>query len=104
MTLSTGPENKFEAKNGVRGLEMPDPKENWLDRNYSNGSMKQMSHLPDINGAIPGMPAGACLENYAGANCESCGAKSLHALYLGYSFVEWICDICGARTETSLNK
>ena len=34
------------------------------------------------------------------AECPGCAAKSLHVLYAGYSFYEWICDICGARTET----
>lgn len=76
---------------------------NRLDRKYSNGSTKQISYLTDMNSAIYGVPDKACQENYAGAICEPCGSKSLHALYLGYSFVEWVCDICGARNETPSN-
>lgn len=34
------------------------------------------------------------------AECPGCAAKSLHVLNVGYSFFEWVCDICGARTDT----
>ncbi len=81
----------------------PEPRGNRLDRKYSNSSTKQMSYLIDMNSAIYAGPDKACQESYARAICEPCGSKSLHALYIGYSFVEWICDICGARNETSSN-
>ena len=102
MNRSTRAEDMFKAKDGVRSLEGPHPKDSRLDRNHSNGSMKQTSHITDMNSASHGISEGASLKNNGGQKCEFCGAQSLHALYLGYSFVEWICDICGARTDMSL--
>ena len=104
MNRSTGPENMFKAKDGVRSLERPHPRDSRLDRNNSNGLVKRINHLTDMNSPSHGISEGASLINYGGEKCEFCGSQSLHALYLGYSFVEWICDICGARTDMSLAK
>ncbi|NQW22281.1 MAG: hypothetical protein HQ475_02415 [SAR202 cluster bacterium] len=41
-------------------------------------------------------------QGYSEAECACCGANSLHALRIGYSFVEWVCDICGTSIEQTL--
>ena len=41
-------------------------------------------------------------ENFA-AECRNCSSNALHVLYVGYSFYEWICDICGTRIETPVS-
>lgn len=101
MTCSNGLESRDETRNGVQVLETSGVEDNWSGQNYSNGSIKQISYLGKINCAIDADSNKPCPENYAGVICESCGAKSLHALYIGYGFVERICEVCGARNETS---
>ena len=101
MTGSNGLENMNETSNGVQVLETSGVGNNWHGQNYSNGSTQQTSYLSEINCAINVVSDKPCMESYAGVICEACGARSLHALYIGYGFVERICEICGARNETT---
>tara|TARA_B100000029_G_scaffold160255_3_gene156088 strand:+ start:1072 stop:1398 length:327 start_codon:yes stop_codon:yes gene_type:complete len=35
-------------------------------------------------------------------SCSGCGSNSMHALSIGYSFVKWVCEICGVRDDRPL--
>ena len=102
MNRSIGLENTFQAHVGERSLEASDPEDTWLDRNHPNGSMKQISYLKDTSSSFRRTSERECQANYSEADCDSCGAKSLHALNFGHSFIEWICDICGERADKPL--
>ena len=104
MTRSIGSENKFEAHIGARNLKESGLKDTGLDRNHTNGSMKQISYLADTSSSIRRISDQECQANYSGTDCDSCGANSLHALSIGYSFIEWICDICGEKADKPLGE
>lgn len=60
------------------------------------------------NGKSASLGLGDCIDRFGDfrgpdgldAECAACYSRSLHVLYTGYSYHEWICDICGARTDT----
>ena len=110
MTRQIGPEGKFAARFGVRSLEKSHSEHTGLNQNDSTGSMKQrgkqrgkqQGYLGDTGSPIRGIIDRERQENGPGADCGICGARSLHALSIGYSFIEWICDICGERADRPL--
>lgn len=74
MTRLVDTQNMFDSKDDVRNQEVS-----------RNGFSERASR-----------------QDYSEAECACCGANSLHALRIGHSFVEWICDICGTSIEKLL--
>ena len=102
MSSSIGLKNKVQANIGARSLEECSPIDKGLDRNHQNGSAKQISYLVNTSGSICRFSDRECQANYSEADCGSCGTNSLRALSIGYSFIEWICDVCGERADKPL--
>ncbi len=75
--------------NSSRGLNIPDD------------SIKQISYLSNLDCTLDVVSIKPHMANHAAAVCVACGARSLHNLYIGYSFVERLCEICGSGNETS---
>ncbi|MDA1129681.1 MAG: hypothetical protein O2913_13455, partial [Chloroflexi bacterium] len=71
-----------------------------ISSNISGNTIQQIGYLGDIECAVETILNKHCTEKYPGVVCLACGARSLHALYIGYSFVERLCEICGSGNET----
>jgi hypothetical protein len=90
-----------EDQQGVRVLEESGVKNYRRPQNIPDDSIKQISYLSSLDCTLDVVPIKPRMENHAAAVCGACGARSLHNLYIGYSFVERLCEICGSGNETS---